>query len=423
MSKRFDTNIGVDDVIASQYNKSTLRNDKYAEKLLKEFCVLKNFDYNRNSSLSEWDSLLCEFFVSTKKNDGTDFHAASLHSLRYSISRLLKAKLDIDIISNDNFKKCSNVHKAMIRKLKKSGKGCVKHFDVICDEDLKKIADMPSTTPIQLQWRVWLNIMLHFLNRGRENIHELKKTDVEVLKRFDGKRMLKLRDFQTKNHQGDDGRRSTEAILIETEDLDCPVALFELYISKLHPMNDFLWQKAKNTYNETDTFWYTNKRIGLNTISNFMQQISQYLHLSKNYTNHCLRATGITILGRHNFQDTEIAAFSGHTSISALSIYKRTPDNVKKRMSSALHDSLSHQSTSSGLKAMPTLQETCSISTATVSSHEVTETHPNIVDVTCDPDDLLLNSFMQEFESSQISFSGMFNNCSITNINFNIVRK
>jgi hypothetical protein len=344
MTKRFDTTASVGDILGTQYKSSTLRNDKYSDKLLQEFCGLKKFDYHSNSCLSDWDSLLCEFFISAKKSDGLDFTASSLHSLRYAIGRVLKGKIGVDIISHDSFKKSSSVHKAMIRKLKQGGKGYVKHYDVITDDDMKKIAEMPFNTPALLQWRVWLNIMLHFLNRGRENIHNLTKNDIELIQRSDGKRFMKLRDFQTKNHQGDSGARSTEAILMETGGSDCPVSLYELYVSKLHPKNNFLWQKVKDTYLEDDAVWFTNRKLGVNTISTFLPTISSYLKLSQKYTNHCLRATGITILGRKNFQDTEIACFSGHKSISSLSLYKRTAETVKERMSSALHESFSNQS-------------------------------------------------------------------------------
>jgi hypothetical protein len=438
MNSRFQSDVNVEEILASQYKASTKRNDKYVENMLQEFCSNKNFNYNDHSSPANWDNLLCEFYASVRKNDGTEFQATSLSSIRYSIVRLMKEKLNMDIVTNDTFRKSNSVHKAMQRKLKTAGKGFIKHFDVITDADLQKIVQMKWDSPVRLQWRVWVTLMIHFLNRGNENIHDMKKGDIMLSMNDKGKKCIQLRDFQTKNHQLMDGRKSTEAIIIETGDTQCPVRLIELYLKKLNPQNDFLWQRPRDSFSDEDEYWYENRKLGIHCISTFMSNISYQLQLSKKYTNHCLRATAITILGKKNFQDTEIAAFSGHKSLSSLSIYKRTSETVKENMSTALHESIAASSSSkpstspetTSVVSEPFLPETSFPENVPTSSTNINNLHSrDIQDLNIpyfdDADDLMLSNIMDELESRQRVGLTMFSNCNvnITNLNVTFTKK
>ena len=44
----------------------------------------------------------------------------------------------------------------------------------------------------------------------------------------------------------------------------CPTRAFELYLSKLHPLLNLLWQrpKALERFNESDSVWYCNLPLG-----------------------------------------------------------------------------------------------------------------------------------------------------------------
>jgi hypothetical protein len=245
--------------------------------------------------------------------------------------------LSKDIINDVEFTKSNEIFYALTKNLKNKGMGSTKHFDVLEKEDLAKIKDLSASSPKELQWKVWISIMLHFLNRGQENMHLLKKEDLIMEKDTNGKTAIRLRDFKTKNHQGTDTNPSTEAVIYPTGDGECAASLIEFYLTKLHPGNDFFWQKPKPTVEGSDQTWYQNLKLGINTISKFMSEIAGHLKMSKRYTNHCLRATGITALGS-TFQDTEVSCFSGHKSLNSLSIYKRTSNKVKEAMCTTLHD-------------------------------------------------------------------------------------
>jgi hypothetical protein len=212
-------------LLEDRYAKSTKKMDKYIAGLLRTYCVQKQFDYNSTTSLVEWDSLLVTFYASIKKDDGGEFNTSSINSIRYSTARLLKEKLHVDILHHNAFTKSNNVHAALRAKLKRLGKGSTKQFDVISDEDQEKLALMLTDTPIRLQWKVWLTVMLHFLNRGMENMHSLLKSDLIFSTNPNAKQTVTMRDQLTKNHRGiNDNSRSNEAIIYDSNSF-CSISL------------------------------------------------------------------------------------------------------------------------------------------------------------------------------------------------------
>ena len=43
---------------------------------------------------------------------------------------------------------------------------------------------------------------------------------------------------------------------------NCPVASFELYLSHLNPLNEFLFQRPKRNVSISENVWYDNMVIG-----------------------------------------------------------------------------------------------------------------------------------------------------------------
>lgn len=73
----------------------------------------------------------------------------------------------------------------------------------------------------------------------------------------------------------------------------CPVATFKKYLQKLHSQTDVLWQRAVESFKESDDTWYTNAPLGKNTLAKIMSEISRLGKLSKIYTNYSLRTTSV----------------------------------------------------------------------------------------------------------------------------------
>ena len=80
----------------------------------------------------------------------------------------------------------------------------------------------------------------------------------------------------------------------------CPVASFLKYLSKLNPMNLYLWQRPKASFKhhacEDDPIWYENAAVGHNSLGEMMTNMSKLARLSRIYTNNCIRGTYVAIL-------------------------------------------------------------------------------------------------------------------------------
>ena len=88
---------------------------------------------------------------------------------------------------------------------------------------------------------------------------------------------------------------------------------------------------------DTSLVWYENVPVGKNYIGSKMKSMSTEAGLSRVYTNHCLRATGVTTLDKQGFEARHIMKVSGHKSETSIRSYSDLVDeNKKKEMSLAL---------------------------------------------------------------------------------------
>lgn len=119
--------------------------------------------------------------------------------------------------------------------------------------------------------------------------------------------------------------------------------IFELYLSKLNPNRNDLWQRPKVI---TDPFaeWYDNVPLGKDPLNAAMKTLSVNASLSKMYTNHCIRSTCMETLDEGGFEGRHIMAQSGHKSESSIKVYaKRCPAKKKKEMSYCLANKLNQE--------------------------------------------------------------------------------
>ncbi|XP_062607573.1 uncharacterized protein LOC134269398 [Saccostrea cucullata] len=92
------------------------------------------------------------------------------------------------------------------------------------------------------------------------------------------------------------------------------------------------------------TVWYRNEPVGLNKLKTFMKNLSKSAGLTKEYTNHCIRSTTITLLNNCGFESRHIATISGHRNEASLASYcYDTSDQQKKAMSDAISVCVGHK--------------------------------------------------------------------------------
>ena len=188
------------------------------------------------------------------------------------------------------------------------------------------------------------DIRYYFCRRGGENIHGMTKDTFELYCDPETKLsyVKKVVDEMQKNHHESDSEIITGHMPeMKTADGNthplCPVKSFYLYTEKLHPDNNSLWQRpAKNFPKDESKPWFEKTTVGHNTHEKFMSTISTKANLSKRYTNHCIRVTGITNLTRANFNVKQIMAVSGHKSVESLALYQRVQSNEKLVMGMSL---------------------------------------------------------------------------------------
>ena len=111
----------------------------------------------------------------------------------------------------------------------------------------------------------------------------------------------------------------------------CPVYTFELYLRLLNDGNDSLFQRAKIGYQVNDgACMYVNAKAGRDKLALMMSVMSTSAGLSKRYTNHCVRATCVSLLDE-NYDPTQIMGISMHKSLSSILSYRGRVKRSKKR--------------------------------------------------------------------------------------------
>ena len=127
-----------------------------------------------------------------------------------------------------------------------------------------------------------------------------------------------------------------------------------------------------------------------------MSSISKELKLSQKYTNHCIRATAVSLLDESNFDARHIMRVSGHKSESSIRSYSR-------RLSEVKHKEISH-----ALRRDCSVKNLESTSTAIVAMHE--QTSENYLGRNSVPNSTVT---MQNFASG-LSQSFVFSHSNIT---------
>ena len=181
--------------------------------------------------------------------------------------------------------------------------------------------------------------MLYFCRRGREGQRDLRADNFHLNTDDNGnKYVIQVGSEVTKNHQSDDDGVSGGIMYVNSANpLHCPVRAFELYITKMNPICDALFQRPRDKYSVDDLAWYENKPLGKNTLSAMMSTISRAANLSQRYTNHSIRATSITLLSEAGFNNRHIMSVSRHRNEGSISSYvKDTSIQQKQQMAEAL---------------------------------------------------------------------------------------
>ena len=318
-----------------KYSTGTVNTTKYAKRIFLDYLQQKKLSIGDFvcGPATEQDHIASEFFARVRKQDGDLMKRMTYETIKYGVSRYLREELNITMAPL-TFPCTFRVHGNMAIALKKANKGYVQHHPQVADCDLQCIFDsVDVSSPQQLQWYVFIMIHTHLCKRGGENVEQYTKTTFAVGKDADGQQYVyQAEDEMTKNQRESSLNKSCDGRMYAQPEWKekCPLACFLLYLSKLSCSNR-LWQRCKPQSHCSEPTWYYNQPIGKNGVHQFMKKASVFFKLSATYTNHCLRVTSISILGRM-FSENDIKTISGHSRTSSLHSYKHLSDGQKREM-------------------------------------------------------------------------------------------
>ena len=84
----------------------------------------------------------------------------------------------------------------------------------------------------------------------------------------------------------------------QLEKLTAQFNFLKKLIQVLNPREEALFQRPKRKFCLNDEIWFDKAPLGVNSLGNMMKEISFAAKLSQTYTNHCIRATSVTLLDR-----------------------------------------------------------------------------------------------------------------------------
>ena len=295
------------------------------------------------------------FYSSLKKNDGTFYAPASLICIRSALHRHLQSpeiNSTLNILTDDGFIRANNVLKAMVKQYLNSSQEATRGFDRITDSDMEKLLMYFSQEPQglkTLQEECIFNILLHFQLRGRENLRAFTKDSFEFSEFQDGREFVSIKvPMLQKNVKASLNRKEFEnlksAKMVSQPNGRCPVKILKQYISKLPEKtkdNTLFPGMKKDSFSEMTV-------LGKDTLGNLMGTLSMKARLSKRYTNHCLRVTGINLMHESGMNNTDIASITGHKNDRSIERYIRKSDVNVIRASNILSGNRENTTTTCG---------------------------------------------------------------------------
>ena len=244
------------------------------------------------------------------------------------------------------FNQANKALDAFVKTLRRDGEiAGVVHKQTLTKEIIEKLFQShqlgPADTknPSELLNTVWFYTSLYFGRRGRENQRKMTKQMLILRSTPDGREYFEINRSvagalpSTKNHQGGirDAEDESNAKMFQLPGSErCPVQTVKNYLLHLHPDADFFYQKPRaigtaKVNPEVDQVWFCNSPLGDRTLDEMMKRMTTKAGISPHLTNHCIRATTVTVLSEENVEARRIRAVTGHKSDASIDSYNSRP--------------------------------------------------------------------------------------------------
>ena len=127
----------------------------------------------------------------------------------------------------------------------------------------------------------------------------------------------------------------------------CPVKTPKNYAGHLYSTSDDLFQRPNEPkFNPADDkIWFCSEPLGRTTLDNMMKEMSKQAGIELHLTNHCLRATSVTVPSNHIRGTRHIKSITGDISAQAVESYNERPlIERQQKMSLVLSDLIGNAS-------------------------------------------------------------------------------
>ena len=351
----------IPDFVNQQRNKNTLSKTFYDLKLLTPFLHQESINEHRpiyEIPPQELCNLLCRFFLSVRKADGSNYEPNTLRGLMSSYERHSRRHdYEYSLTNSIQFAKLREVMKSKQRELKRQGLGNLPNkADAVTDDDIEKLwqcNQLGAANPESIINTLWFFSTIHFGTRTAEEHRNMCWGDLQLKVDGDGDEYLKFIERQTKTRTGEnpkDVRNVKPKMWSNTDNLSrCPLEVYKQY-SLLRPSDyskpeDPLYlatHTMQGSMKSTDQ-WFKRQPIGVNKISTIMKRMSVNAGLppNKKLTNHSARKHMIQKLSDHNVPPTEIMQLSGHKKVESVNNYSDLSEKKHKNISKLMSNTTS----------------------------------------------------------------------------------
>ncbi|RHZ87868.1 hypothetical protein Glove_29g82 [Diversispora epigaea] len=282
------------------------------------------------SDIKQLEKELVEYISIMKKNDGKEYKANSIKQAVDAIDRYLRIHSPISHINLHDkymFPDLINVLHGRMQDLQERGLGEVTGSLALNTEQVQQILQHPRMNceePENLLYRVFFLISILFAMRGGEH-YNIK---IDQFK-FDNCG-LKFSRYTSKNNQRGLHNGSAHIITIPAD--SGSYSDIKLYLSKRPICEESSFYLQPNSNWLATSIWYKSNHIGKNKLSKFMQDIGRQTQIDISFdvlSNHSGRKTAAQYLQDNNVPEQAIMELTGHKSVEGVRAYKKINEEQK----------------------------------------------------------------------------------------------
>ena len=288
---------------------------------------------------------LPRFVIEIRRTDGSNFPPKTLYQMFLNMQLMVKdLNLPFNLLTDKEFEKTRRFLDDRMKQLTANGYQPVKkRAAIITDEMEQELWNndiLGSSNPKQLLWTVYFIVGKRFALRSRREHRNLRfgsESQIKVIGMSPHEKVVYNETLSKPNPSGfrnvKPEQKSMEIMATNTN--HCPVEIIKFYISKVPAGSKAFYCKPNPKFHPGCSVWYWNQPMGEKKLYEIVKNISIDAGWDQNllWSGHSLRASAITSLADKNFPDSSIQRLSGHRSVQALNIYKR---------SNELHESISN---------------------------------------------------------------------------------